>query len=85
MYTNLLFDNLTTDEVHHNGELIGKFSTPANNAYSVWIMKKEDGEEILVLIHEDDKEVAGIIEARTGSILYLHPRSIDGAIRLWNI
>ena len=77
--------SLTADELRSNGECIGNFSTALNNSYSVWIMERGRWGEVLVLIHEKDQEVAGILESKTGKILYLHPRSLDGAMKLWNI
>lgn len=77
--------NVTTEELRKKGECLGNFSTALNNSYSVWIMERGHRGEVLVLVHEDDNEVAGILEAGTGKILYLHPRSLDGAMRLWNL
>lgn len=82
LYRKLFFlYHLTADEVRSKGEFIGKFTTPVNNTYSVSIMEKDEENEVIVLIHEDDNEIAGILEAKTGKILYLHPRSIDGIMR----
>lgn len=79
--------NLTSDEVHNKGVLLGKFSTLIKNTYSVWIIDTEEseGQNTIVLIDEDDNEIAGVLEGKTGNILYLHPRSVDAVMKLWNI
>lgn len=81
----LFFHNLTADEVRSKSAIIGKFETPVNNTYSVWSMEEESRDEVLVLIDEEDNEVAGILEARTGKLLYIHPRSIDGVMKLLDV
>ncbi|MDT3697814.1 MAG: hypothetical protein RO469_00170 [Thermincola sp.] len=86
MYKKYFFlHNLTDEEVRSQGVTMGQFTTSAGNTYSVWVMENYKGIDIIVLIHEADKEIAGILNAQTGNILYLHPRSIDGALRIWNI
>lgn len=77
--------NLTDNEVRRKGVTMGRFTTNIGNTYSVWVMENYKGVDVIVLVHEDDKEVAGILNANTGKILYLHPRSVDGALRIWNI
>lgn len=77
--------NLTYDEVLRHGVNMGQFTTIISNTYSVWVMENYKGVDVIVLTHEDDKEIAGILNAITGKILYLHPQSIDGALRIWNI
>jgi len=81
----LFLYNLTTEEVYNNGALIGNFLTPADNKYSVWVTEKIDGSSVIVLIDENDNEIAGIMDSKTGNFIYLHPRSIDTALKLWNI
>lgn len=76
---------LTDAEVRRQGVNIGRFTTVISNTYSVWIVENYNGVDVIVLIHEDDNEIAGILNADTGKIIYLHPRSIDGALRIWNI
>lgn len=86
MYKKYFFlHNLTDHEVRSQGVHMGQFTTIVSNTYSVWMMENYNGVEIIVLLHEDDGEIAGILNAKTGKILYLHPRSIDGALRIWNI
>lgn len=80
-----LLRKLTDAEVRRQGVTIGRFTTVISNTYSVWIVENYNGMDVIVLIHEDDNEIAGILNADTGKILYLHPRSIDGALRIWNI
>jgi len=77
--------NLTGDEVRSKGFTMGEFTTYVSNTYSVWIMENYNGLDVIVMIHENENEITGIFNAITGKILYLHPKSIDGALRIWNI
>lgn len=82
---NFFLHNLTYDKVRSQGVTMGQFTTKVSNTYSVWVMENYNGVDVIVLIQEDENEIAGILNAKTGRILYLHPRSIDGALRIWNI
>lgn len=76
---------LTYSEVRRQGVNMGQFTTMVNNTYSVWMLENYNGQEVIVLIYEGDREIAGILHAKTGKILYLHPRSIDGALKICGI
>lgn len=74
---------LKADKVRHIGKLLHKLTTFVGNNYSIWKMKSKD-ELVFVLIHEDDDEIAAVIDT-DGKFLYLHPSTRNGAKLLLNM
>lgn len=81
MFRNFFFlFGMRACKVRDTGLKLYNFTTAAGNNYSIWKIKKMD-QHIMVLIHDDDDEIAAITDD-DGKYLYLHPRTLNGAEQL---
>lgn len=64
-------------EVKANGLLIGTERSPISGTYSYW-RYSYNTRDLAVIIHEEDQDVAAVIDIRSGLVVYQHPVTAKG-------